>query len=401
MVEAPYVERVMLQNYKSIARCNVVLRPLTVLVGPNGSGKSNFLDALRFVADGLNKTLDQAIRDRGGINDVRRRSGGHPNHLGIAIDLVLPGDRRAHYAFEIAARKDGGFEVEREECLVFGSEVARYKVDHGEVAGDIASPPAPLPDRLYLVTASGFAQFRGVYDALSRMVFYNLNPEAVRAMQAPDPGELLARDGRNLASVIGRMEKETPETKRRLEEYLSRIVPGLESVTRQSLQSWETLEFRQQIQGAKNPWRFTAVSMSDGTLRALGVLTALLQRRNGTRVAAPTLVGIEEPEAALHPAAAAVLLDALREASRSVQVVVTTHSPDLLDSEDVDTDSILAVRAEGDVTEIGPVDDVGRQAVQEGLYTPGELLRADQMTPDAESRKAARDTKRSLELFQS
>ena len=70
--------RVVLRNYKSIAACDVAPAQLSFLVGPNGSGKSNFLDALRFIADSLRFSIDHALRDRGGINEVRRRSGGHP-----------------------------------------------------------------------------------------------------------------------------------------------------------------------------------------------------------------------------------------------------------------------------------------------------------------------------------
>ena len=67
MSDPTLITRVVLKNYKSIARCDVRLRPLMFLVGPNGSGKSNFLDALRFVSDALNTSLDHALRDRGGI----------------------------------------------------------------------------------------------------------------------------------------------------------------------------------------------------------------------------------------------------------------------------------------------------------------------------------------------
>ena len=66
--------RVVLRNYKSIAACDVSPAQLTFLVGPNGSGKSNFLDALRFVADAVRFSLDHALRDRGGIGEVRRLS---------------------------------------------------------------------------------------------------------------------------------------------------------------------------------------------------------------------------------------------------------------------------------------------------------------------------------------
>src|SRR5688500_6467134 len=87
--DSTFISRVVLKNYKSIAACDVRLGPLTFLVGPNGSGKSNFLDALRFVADALSTFLDHAIRERGGINEVRRRSSGHPTHFGIRLEFRL------------------------------------------------------------------------------------------------------------------------------------------------------------------------------------------------------------------------------------------------------------------------------------------------------------------------
>ena len=97
------VTRVALRNYKSIAACDVALPPLTFLVGPNGSGKSNFLDALRFTAQALRFSPEHALRERGGINEVRRRSRGHPNHFAVRVDFRLP-DATGQYAFEIGAR---------------------------------------------------------------------------------------------------------------------------------------------------------------------------------------------------------------------------------------------------------------------------------------------------------
>lgn len=76
-----FIRSVSVRNYKSIAACKLELGPLTFMVGPNGAGKSNFLDALRFVSDALRTSLDHALRDRGTIREVRRRSGGHPNHF--------------------------------------------------------------------------------------------------------------------------------------------------------------------------------------------------------------------------------------------------------------------------------------------------------------------------------
>lgn len=388
--------RVVLRNYKSIAACDVSPAQLSFLVGPNGSGKSNFLDALRFVADSLWSSMDHALRDRGGINEVRRRSSGHPTNFGIHVGFNLA-DSRGQYAFTVGARKQGGYEIQREECVV--SRENRndyYRVEQGRVVkSTLASPPVAAADRLYLVNVSGVDAFRPVYDALSDTGFYNLNPDAIRDLQPPDPGDLLLRDGSNVASVLSNLAVHSPEFKTRIDEYLGKVVPGITKVSPRLIGPRETLEFLQEVRGAKHPWRFLASNMSDGTLRAFAVLLALFQGA-GNGGSAPRLVGIEEPEIALHPAAAGVLVDALRDAIEHVQVLVTSHSPDLLDNHDIPDESILAVVAEHGETKIGFLDEVGRSVLRDRLFTAGELLRTDQLRPDPDSASPGQ-----IELFRS
>lgn len=400
MSESTFITRVVLRNYKSIAACDVRLHPLTFLVGPNGAGKSNFLDALRLVADALRTPLDHALRERGGINEVRRRSGGHPTHFGMRLEFALRSGATGHYAFRIGAQPHGGYQVQNEECILrtqelFGSEIY-FRVSSGEVSSSAPAAPAASTDRLYLVNASGLPEFRPVYDAFSHMGFYNLNPDRIRDLQSPDAGELLARDGSNITSVLGRMETHDRATKQRIEAYLAKVVPGVRGVGVRVIGPKETLEFRQGVAGASNPWRFLAANMSDGTLRALGILVALFQLGNSTGPRVP-LVGIEEPEVALHPAAAGVLLDSLREASQGTQVIVTSHSPDLLDDPNLDVDLILAVVAREGATRIAPIDSAGRSILRDHLYTAGELLRLNQLEPDPEAIQQV--TQKQLRLF--
>lgn len=111
-----FLKRVVLRNYKSIASCDVALGPLTYLLGPNGSGKSNFLDALHLVRDALSGSLDNALNERGGLQEVRRKSSGHPTHFGIRLEFVLRDGRTGHYAFNVGALSRGGHEVQTEEC---------------------------------------------------------------------------------------------------------------------------------------------------------------------------------------------------------------------------------------------------------------------------------------------
>ena len=397
MKDSTFITRVVLKNYKSIAACDVQLQPLTFLVGRNGAGKSNFLDALRFVADALNSSLDHAVRDRGGINNVRRRSRGHPNHFSIRLEFALPEGSTGHYAFQIRTRSPGGYEVQTEECRIenkpcFTSE-DYFHVESGTVTDtSVEVAPAAAPDRLYLVNASGLPEFRPVYEAFSRMGFYNLNPDKIRDLQAPDPGDVLLRDGSNLTSVFTKL---SPIVKKDTEEYLSTVVPGIHTVDVKGFGPKETLEFRQDVAGDTHRWRFLANNMSDGTLRVLGILVALFQGDNDAQKRV-TLVGIEEPETTLHPGAVAVLLDGLRDAAHRTQVIITTHSPELLDDKHLDVNSILAVEAHDGDTVIAPVDEASRSVVQDQLFTAGELLRSNQLQPDPAALPAAKEKQLSL-----
>ncbi|MGQ0535499.1 MAG: AAA family ATPase, partial [Methanobacteriota archaeon] len=341
------VTRVILTNYKSIESADVRLGPFNVLVGPNGAGKSNFLDALRLVSDALRSTLENALRERGGITEVRRRSRGHPTHFEIQLELDLGRTSRAAYGFRVGAKKKGAFTVQWERCRVTSlrgiSEPSEYEVRDGKL---VSSKPklsaAASDDSLYLTAVSGTSPFRDLYKSLTSMGFYNVNPDRIKDLQTPDTGDFLLRDGSNLASVLDRMNK---GSLKRVTEYLEVIVPGVRGAEPKTLGHKVSFEVLQEVAGDKHPWRFPAVAVSDGTLRALAILVALHQRSAKAEVPM-TLVGVEEPESALHPGAAEALSDALLEASRSVQVVATSHSPELLDNEDIPAEAILAVVAD-------------------------------------------------------
>ena len=357
---------------------------MTFLVGPNGSGKSNFLDAIRFVKDSLRTSVEQAIRDRGGIDNVRRRSSGRPNHFHIRLELEVDSRYKCQYRFEIGARTGGGMSISVEECVwhdTTNNRRGNFIAAKGKLIECSIPTPPPVPsDRLFLAMVAGYPGFRLLYLALSAMGFYNLNPDAIKDLQAPDAGLLLTRDGSNLASVLNTLGKNDTERKLRLIEYLSKIVPGIVKVEREPMGPKETLTFLQRGKLPNQSRKFWAASMSDGTLRALGVLTALFQIPN--RQDLLSLVAIEEPQMALHPGAAGVLLDALREASDFRQVLVTSHSPELLDRKDIDPESILAVHQRDEETKIGKLSEGVKKLLKERMSTAGELLRDSRLRPD-------------------
>ena len=94
--------------------------------------------------------------------------------------------------------------------------------------------------------------------------------------------------------------------------------------------------------------------MSDGTLRALGLLTAIFQRPT------PSLVAIEEPEATIHPGALDAVLELVRHAAKTMQVVVTTHSPEVLDAKWIQAEHLRIVEWGHGATRVGDLSESTR-----------------------------------------
>ena len=388
----PRITAVQIRNYKSLAQVGVVnLEPFTVLVGPNATGKSNFLNALAFVQESLSSTIEFTLKSRGGIGAVRRRSGGHPTNIEFRILMELGEGHYADYSFKIAARPTERFTVAHERCHVhkFMQPDHIFEIQDGKFTREIRDiRPKITPDRLALPIVSAVDEFRPVYDFLTSMRFYSIVPGQLRELQDSDPGDVLKHDGSNAAAVLKRIMEQSNGTGRyeRICALLSKVAFGVQGVEHKPVGKKETLQFKLDV-GLKDSWRFDALNMSDGTLRVLGLLVAIYQPGHHT------LVGIEEPESTVHPAAAEVIVQALIDASQERQIIITTHSPDILDFKEVKDSYLRAVSMERGNTIISPLAQSTKEAIIRRLYTPGELLRLDELTPDTEAAK-----KNSLQL---
>lgn len=387
---ARLLTHVNIRYFKSISACSVPLSDLTVFVGPNGVGKSNFVDALSFVADAMNSTVDYAIRQRGGIAAVRKRSGGHPTHFAISLGLSLPSGSNANYSFQVAAKKDGAFIIQREMAQVElnAMNFVSFAYENGvnvQSSTEIGAPPRISEDRLALQLMSSYAPFREVADFLAGMRFYNIHPQDFRYPQPHDYSDSLQRTGKNIASAIKILEESDKLNFERVKEYISRLVDNIYGLNYRQLGPTETIEFSQKVRGQKHPWKFFPAQMSDGTLRSLGILVALFQHTTNPSVGA--IMSIEEPESTIHPAASAIIMDALLEVSRRRQIIITTHSPELLDHPNVDIDDIRVVSSSDSDTRIFPADNASVTAVKKALFTPGELLRSNQIQPDTKQKQ--------------
>ncbi|MDQ3330042.1 MAG: AAA family ATPase [Planctomycetota bacterium] len=394
MANAPFLRRVRLRNYKSIGECDVELGRFTILVGRNGSGKSNFLEALQFLSHSLETSLSYAVANAGGFASLMNRRASVGDLLEIVVTIELGEDDVAEYGVVIP--EDRSFLVARHEYLkvrsVEGAWQTRFESKSGKITSMVNTGDLRFPEgRLLLPLMTGDEAAATVYETLRSVRIYDPEPAAMRTM-SPLDGATLDADGANAAAVFSRLQGQQEALCTRLTDYLAVIVDELISIGVRTagpasptceatpyVEKWLRFYFDRRA-GIES---FSYDEVSDGTLRALAILLAAMQRREDGRPI--PVICIEEPEVGLHPAASAALVEALREASIFSQIIIATHSADILDCLDIETDRLLAVQARRGQTKIGPISEATRSIIRDHLYSAGELLRMDQLEPASPS----------------
>ena len=243
-----------------------------------------------------------------------------------------------------------------------------------EEHGEIVFKPAVEHDALALPLVAGHYPFREVHDVLSGMRVYKIDPFVLQVPQSPDEGRRLFANGSNAASVLKRLERHFPEELPNVRDLLAAIVPSMSDVKPTMYGNKLSLEFIQRLKS--DDVAFDAADMSDGTLRALGLITAVFQRPT------PPIVVIEEPELTMHPGALGAILDLLQHASERMQVLVTTHSPDILDARWIEERHLRLLEWEDGKTKVSRISDASRTILAEGVMCAGELLRSNALRPN-------------------
>lgn len=209
--------------------------------------------------------------------------------------------------------------------------------------------PQLAHESLALPVMGADLRFAAVFGVLAGMQAYSIKPDKLRDLQVPDSGWSLRSDGSNAASVLQAIEDHDRDDLQRISELLEAIVPAVERVGVKDYGSKLAIEFTQRWADGPVSLNLEGSSMSDGTLRALGILAAVYQR------AAPPLLVIEEPEATIHPGALSVIVDILHFASQRTQVIITTHSPDILDADWLEDRHVRIVTWQDGSTRVMPL----------------------------------------------
>ena len=343
------INSVRMVNFKNFADETLKLGPFTVIVGANASGKSNIRDAFRFLHGiGRGYTLAEILGGkygpggqrewagiRGGTNEIIRYGNSE-----FSINLQANTENKG-WNYTIEAEYDdfrsGGFRATHEELSVAGKIVYRgravldtMRVDSPKVQemGDpVGQPyrseqPALLQYPMYgedrLIEDNPVKKMQSI---LTGIHFLDLVPERIREPAFPGHSTL-GDGGENLPSVLETICADT-ERRKTLMSWLQELTP----------MDAEDFDFPRDPSGRvhlhiveRNGRKVSAYSASDGTLRFLGILAALLSPSERS------LYFFEEIDNGIHPSRLWLLLDLIEQqtAEGNIQVVTTTHSPALL-----------------------------------------------------------------------
>lgn len=371
------VTELVLRNFLSYREASLDLGDLTALVGPNAAGKSNAVTAVRLLREIPTFGLQTAIARRGGFDQLRHRSEGRPYDPSLVLRFqVAPDLPVSTYELHLGAKRGKRYEVKLERGEIYSRDLqSTFVHERGSIQASLEIHPGrkitpefpkiPAGQSALPVVSLGTED---LWRLLRNLQTVEIEPSRLGSLQEPSPGNDFEPDGSNAASFFEMLDT---SARRELVRELAAVVPDVDRIEPRHVADKLTLTFYQRVSGKTR--EFSAKQMSDGTLRAFGILTTLFQKEP------PALVVIEEPERAIHLGALRTLVDILREHSGDVQVLITTHSADMVDA--LDLDELRVVWMEDGASRIAPVAEHTRIPVREGLITPGELLRSDALDP--------------------
>ncbi|MCI0398479.1 MAG: AAA family ATPase [Chloroflexi bacterium] len=329
-----------IQNYRSLEDVKLALRDLAVLIGPNGAGKTSLLELLQLLQRGSQQELGSFLESQGGFQAILRH-GATTKRLKVEVDIDVQSEKSGapmHYQFELAAEQVGYLiAAERLEWQFDPRAPKPFRyidVHHNKLYyADPEETGLVQPDWDYDRLELGLAQVPKMYrepETLRSLLagarhysFLDVSPRApVRLPQSLTLATRPGPNGENLYSALYNLRASHDDVYERILSLLQQGYPDFKRLEFPVVGAGQvTLVWHEQ---GKSNKPFYPNQLSEGTLRFLWLVTTLLSP------SAPPIVLFDEPEVSLHPELLKLLAALLQDASAGSQIVVATHSPDLI-----------------------------------------------------------------------
>ena len=353
------ISKIELFNWKNFHRCEVGVQERCFVVGANAAGKSNFIDALRFLRDVAKQGggLQTAVRVRGGITKIRCLAAREQSNVKLAIELSESDSRELCWHYELNFKHTGGGIRENQVKIVsekvFSGREQRYVLDR---SAETLGEDEETLKYTYLEQPNAIKDFRVIQQFLQNVEYLNVVPQMVRE-SASSSYSWDKEDyyGRNFLKRLALLNDNTRRSYfRKINEFLKLAVPQLEELSfvkdEIGVPHLEARYVHWRARGSKQQ----EMQFSDGTLRLIGFLFALIDS-NGVLL-------LEEPEINLHPGIVAQFPEFIAKIQRvkkgGRQVFITTHSYDILSNEGIAPEEVLLLTNSPEGTEVEVLSNV-------------------------------------------
>ncbi|MBI5235963.1 MAG: AAA family ATPase [Deltaproteobacteria bacterium] len=367
------ISHISLKNWRNFQNVEIKMGERVFLVGPNASGKSNFLDVFRFLRDIAKPEgggLQKAVNDRGGISKIRCLAARRHPEIEIAIHLAESIEAKPKWKYEIGIKQQSSghrLPLLTYERVYKGNDKLLDRPD-----GDDARDELRLT-QTHLQQINANVKFREIVDFFKSILYLHLVPQLVRYPEqfsaTAKSGDLGDPFGRNFLERVAKMpDKYRKSRLKKIETALRIAVPQLKELKdikdESGVTHLEAVYEHWRPQGAKQ----REDQFSDGTLRLIGLLWSLLE--------SDSLLLLEEPELSLNASIVAKLPAIFyrlqrQKKQRIRQLILSTHSADLLSDGGIGADEVFLLRPNVEGTKLEPASSV---KVVRGLLDAGMNL---------------------------
>lgn len=326
------LERIHIKGLGSLADVELEPGRLTVLIGPNGSGKTQILLAFKMISLMHRQSLQRFVSDAGGASALLHYGPKRTSEVSLGL-VIAAGDGRSRYGARLGFVA-GDRLVYREESVGIGLEPSTDSWTHmssGYLESglqDWTRDNGGIDNRL-----PWRSNLEAVHEWVTRLAFFHFHDtsmtSALRIHARSEDDRSLRSDGSNLAAYLARLEQSentaSQKAWRRINQQVRRVCPSVKKLAPTPVNSAGTSVRLDWIDDQDE--RFGSHQLSDGTLRAIALITALAQPTDQL----PRFISIDEPELGLHPAAIGILAELARSVSRHTQILFATQSTAFLD----------------------------------------------------------------------
>ncbi len=334
-----------LKNWRNFSNVNVSLQDRVFIVGPNASGKSNLLDALRFLKEVVTNNFQNAVNARGGFGNINCLADTPYISDEVTVSVGIGDDDSTAFLMNDESPAKWIYELVFKRSIGSGNKAIVKRETVRDEEGFLLKRP-DQQDRedpggllqTHLEQANANKKFREIAEFLSSISYLHVVPQFIRH---PERVAVADRDpfGGDLVALIANTDEEIrKERLATINKALRIVAPQMEN-----LQLVQDTAGRWHMGGRYQHWKSQKAlqderDFSDGTLRLIGLMWALLDSKG------PIL--LEEPELSLHSDAVRQIpaIFSILQMGIPSQVILTTHSRDMLQDSGIGPREVVSIQ---------------------------------------------------------